>query len=81
MLNHTIHEVFASTKVIFRSAETEQIQQELQQVSEPTNFKAKEKEILQIQVRILAKDPGIQLLKQKLDKVLKELRIAGIDLD
>jgi hypothetical protein len=36
--------------------ETEQIQQELQQISEPTDIKAKEEEIRQRQAAVIAKD-------------------------
>jgi hypothetical protein len=57
--------------------ENEQIQQELEQVSELTDIKAKEDEILQRQAAVIAKDSGMQHLKQKLGKVLKELRNAG----
>ena len=57
--------------------ENKQIKQELEQVSELTDIKAKEEEILQRQASIIAKDSGVQLLKQKLGKILKELRNAG----
>jgi hypothetical protein len=57
--------------------ETEQIQQELQQITEPTDIKAKEEEIRRRQAAVIAKDSGIQLLQEKLGKVLKELQNAG----
>lgn len=57
--------------------ENKQIQQELEQVTELTDIKAKEDEILQRQAAVITKDSGVQLLKQKLGVVLKELRNAG----
>jgi hypothetical protein len=57
--------------------ENKQIQQELEQVSELTEIKAREDEILQRQAAVIAKDSGMQLLKQKLGVVLEELRNAG----
>jgi hypothetical protein len=57
--------------------ENKQIQQELEQVSELTGIKAKEDDILQRQAAVVAKDSGMQLLRQKLGVVLKELRNAG----
>jgi hypothetical protein len=57
--------------------ENEQIQQELEQVSELTDINAKEEEILQRQAATIAKDSGMQLLRQKLGNVLMELRNSG----
>jgi hypothetical protein len=56
--------------------ENEQIQQELEHVSELTDIKAKQDEILQRQAATIAKDSGMQLLRQKLSKVLNELQNA-----
>jgi hypothetical protein len=57
--------------------ENEQIEQELEQVSELTDIKAKQNQIQQRQAAIIAEDPGMQRLQQKLGELLKELRNAG----
>jgi hypothetical protein len=53
--------------------ENEQIRRELEQISELTDIKAKEEEIVHRQAATIAKDSGMQLLRQKLAKVLNEL--------
>lgn len=57
--------------------ENEHIGRELEQVNELTDIKAKGDEIQQRLHAIIAKDTGVQLLKQKLGEVLKELRNPG----
>jgi hypothetical protein len=57
--------------------ENEQIEQELEQVSELTDIKAKQNQIQQRQAAIIAEDPGMQRLQQKLGELIKELRNAG----
>jgi hypothetical protein len=57
--------------------ENKQIQQELEQVNELIDIKAKEDEILQRQAAVIAKDSGMQLLRQKLGRLLEELRNSG----
>jgi hypothetical protein len=57
--------------------ENEQIEQELEQVTELTDIKAKQDEIQQRQAAIIANDSGTQLLQQKLGELLNELRNAG----
>jgi hypothetical protein len=57
--------------------ENEQIEQELEQVTELTDIKAKQDEIQQRQAAIIANDSGMQLLQQKLGELLNELRNAG----
>jgi hypothetical protein len=53
--------------------ENEQIDQELEQVSEPIDIKAKEDEIQQRLDAIVVKDPGMELIVEKLGELLKEL--------
>jgi hypothetical protein len=57
--------------------ENQQIKRELEQVSELTEIKAKQDEIQQRLAAIIAKNPGMQHLQQKLGKLLKDLRNAG----
>jgi Tfp pilus assembly PilM family ATPase len=57
--------------------ENKQIQQELEQVTELTEIKGKEEEILQRQAATIANDYGMQLLRQKLGRLLEELRKSG----
>jgi hypothetical protein len=57
--------------------ENQQIKQELEQVSELTDIKAKQDEIQQRLRAIIAKAPGMQHLQQKLGELLKELRNDG----
>jgi hypothetical protein len=42
------------------------------------NFKGKEEEILQRQAATIANDYGMQLLRQKLGRLLEKLRKSGI---
>jgi hypothetical protein len=53
--------------------ENEQIEQELEQVSELADIKAKEDEIQQRLDAIVANDPGMELIVEKLGQLLEKL--------
>ena len=53
--------------------ENQQIKRELEQVSELTDIKAKQDEVQQRLAAIIAKNPGMQHLQQKLSELLKDL--------